>query len=112
MRLVYLESPYAGDTHEEIAENVRYARACMADCLRRGEAPFASHLLYTQPGVLRDEVKEERKLGMSAGFKWSRMAPVSVFYVDRGFSDGMIQGMEVAQAHGRYVEMRKLKGWK
>ena len=51
MRLVIVESPYAGD----IEANVAYARACLGDCLSRGEAPFACHLLYTQPGVLRDE---------------------------------------------------------
>ena len=39
MKLVIVESPFAGDTER----NIRYARACLADCLRRGEAPFASH---------------------------------------------------------------------
>jgi hypothetical protein len=40
--LVVVESPYAGD----VERNVKYAKACMLDCLHRGEAPFASHLLY------------------------------------------------------------------
>lgn len=56
MILVLLESPYAGN----VELNVTYARACMRDCLKRGEAPFASHLLYTQPGVLDDLVPNER----------------------------------------------------
>ena len=47
MRLVILESPYAGD----VAANVKYARRCVRDSLSRGEAPIASHLLYTQPGM-------------------------------------------------------------
>lgn len=47
MRLVIIESPFAGD----VVRNLRYLRACMRDCLRRGEAPYASHALYTQPGV-------------------------------------------------------------
>jgi hypothetical protein len=55
--LVVVESPYAGN----IERNLRYLRACMADCLRRGEAPFASHGLYTQPGVLRDELPKDRQ---------------------------------------------------
>ncbi len=50
MEAVILESPYGG-TPEEVERNVKYARACLRDCLLRGEAPFASHLLYTQPGV-------------------------------------------------------------
>ena len=35
-RLVYLESPYAGD----IDAHVAYARRCMADSLARGEHPI------------------------------------------------------------------------
>lgn len=46
MRRVVLESPFAGD----VERNVRYAKACIRDCLSRGEAPIASHLLFTQPG--------------------------------------------------------------
>ena len=53
--LVLLESPYAGD----IEANLSYARACMRDCFERGEAPFASHLLYTQMGVLDDTIPAE-----------------------------------------------------
>jgi hypothetical protein len=59
MKLVVVESPYAGD----VTRNLEYARAAMADCLARGEAPFASHALYTQIGVLDDTKPEERKLG-------------------------------------------------
>src|SRR3546814_12910998 len=66
MKLVIIESPYAGD----VEENTRYARACLQDCLRRGEAPFASHLLYTQPGILDDRVPDERELGLEAGRRW------------------------------------------
>lgn len=70
MELVIIESPYAG-TRDDIESNVEYARAAMHDCLTRGEAPYASHLLYTQPGVLRDEVPEERRLGIEAGIPYT-----------------------------------------
>ena len=63
MRLVILESPYAGD----IERNVAYARECIRDCLLRGESPIASHLLFTQPGILRDDVPAERELSIAAG---------------------------------------------
>ena len=43
MKKVIVESPYAGD----IDKNVRYVRACMRDCLLKGESPYASHALYT-----------------------------------------------------------------
>lgn len=70
MRRVYVESPYGSNDPEIIKRNIMYARACVRDCILRGEAPFASHLLYTQDGVLRDEVPDERALGMEAGFVW------------------------------------------
>ncbi len=74
MRRVVLESPYNGD----VEANTTYARACVRDCLKRGEAPIASHLLFTQPGILKDEVPEERRLGMEAGFAWTLFAEAVV----------------------------------
>lgn len=107
LRLVLLESPYAGD----VERNTRYARACMRDCLLRGEAPFASHLLYTQPGVLDDLVPAERELGIAAGLAWGSKALLTVVYTDLGISDGMQLGINRAHAIGRRVEMRRLPGW-
>lgn len=104
MKLVIIESPYAG----RVALNTEYARACMADSLARGEAPFASHLLYTQPGILDDTKPEQRILGIRAGHDWGRMAELTVVYTDFGYSDGMRQGIESAVAAGRPIEYRKL----
>jgi len=101
---VILESPYAGD----IKWNIKYARACMRDCLLRGEAPFASHLLYTQPGVLKDEIPDERMLGINAGFAWRQGAKKTVVYTDYGISSGMKLGIADAKSKGRPVERRKL----
>ncbi len=106
--LVIVESPYAGD----IERNLRYLRAAMRDCLLRGEAPFASHALYTQPGVLDDLVPEERRLGIEAGLAWGRWAAKTCVYQDLGLSAGMELGIARAQVMGRPVEMRTLKGWK
>lgn len=106
MRLVVIESPYAGD----VERNLRYVRAAMADCLRRGEAPYASHALYTQPGVLDDTKPEERSLGMWAGFYWGEKADATVVYMDLGMSAGMLAGIARAEAHGRPVERRTLGG--
>jgi hypothetical protein len=109
MRLVILESPYAATTPEAIARNVAYARAAMRDCLMRGEAPYASHLLYTQPSVLRDEDRAERSLGMKAGFAWHEAAEASVAYIDFGISPGMKTGMDRASKLGKPVETRRLE---
>lgn len=63
MKLVILESPFAGD----VKRNILYARMCVRDSLGRGEAPIASHLLYTQSGILNDNLPEERQWGIDAG---------------------------------------------
>lgn len=106
MRLVILESPYAGD----VEANLEYARRAMADSLARGEAPLASHLLYTQPGILDDGVPEERDRGIAAGLVWARAAEATVLYADRGISSGMRIGRGNARIAGRPVEVRYLDG--
>jgi len=104
VKLVILESPYAGD----VEANVAYARRCVRDSLSRGEAPIASHLLYTQPGVLDDDVPEEREKGIRAGLAWREVAQGSVVYTDRGMSKGMEYGVAAALAAGRTVEYRSI----
>lgn len=140
MRLVIVESPFAPQTQlptgscagrdygkcehcakvtlaritreRESKRNVEYARAALADCLRRGEAPYASHLLYTQPGVLDDTKADERQLGITAGFAWRSRADATIVYTDFGISLGMQLGIEDAERDRRIVEYRTLPGWK
>jgi hypothetical protein len=107
MKLVVVESPYAGD----VERNLKYLRAAMADCLARGEAPYASHALYTQPGVLRDEIPEERAKGIGAGFRWGEVAAARIFYTDLGWSSGMRAGLVEARRLGQPTEERTLAGW-
>ena len=107
-RLVILESPYGSKDPAEVAMNVAFARACVRDALNRGEAPIASHLLYTQPGILRDEVPDERAWGIDAGLAWRRVAEASVVYTDLGVSPGMQKGINAALEAGRKVERRML----
>lgn len=107
MRRVIIESPYAGST----TLHLRYARACMRDCLSRGEAPYASHLLYMQPGVLDDNVTNERQLGINAGLAWGDVADAVIVYTDLGISGGMKYGIKAHKAAGRTIEYRTLPGW-
>lgn len=102
MKLVIIESPYAGD----IERNVKYARDCLRDSLNRGEAPLASHLLYTQ--ALSDDVERERNLGIDAGLSWLKVADVSCIYVDFGISEGMKQGIAEAKKLNVKIEYRRL----
>ena len=106
LKKVILESPFAGDP----PANVNYARRCLSDSLHRGEAPLASHLLYTQPNVLDDSLPEERDLGTSAGHIWIDDADLMAVYTDRGVSEGMAEGIKKAYAAGLPVEFRTLPG--
>jgi len=108
LRRVILESPYAARTWIGRLGNKRYARACMRDSLLRGEAPLASHLLYTQKGILNDQVPHERALGVEAGLFWGEHAEATVVYTDRGISPGMMKGIAAARRAGRRVEQRSL----
>jgi hypothetical protein len=104
MKRVILESPFAGN----VEKNIIYARACVRDSLLRGEAPIASHLLYTQSGILNDEIPAERQHGIDAGLTWKAVADGSVVYVDLGISRGMQYGIDAAKTTGLPVELRNL----
>lgn len=105
MRLVILETPYAGN----VTLNLRFIIACVHDALLRGEAPFASHLLYTS--ALNDNVLEQRTLGIQAGLAWGSKADATVVYDNLGISPGMKLGIQAAIDLGRPVEYRTLATW-
>lgn len=122
MKFVIVESPFATNTitlpngTEHVVEewgNILYARACLHDCLvNHGQAPYASHLLYTQEGVLDDAVPAERELGIKAGLEIGRQAELRIFYLDRGFSSGMKWALKFALEIGQDCEVRRLgDGW-
>jgi hypothetical protein len=69
---------------------------------------MASHLLYTQDGVLNDLDPFERQLGIEAGLAWGAVAEKTVVYTDHGVSNGMQYGIKRAEAEGRPVEYRTL----
>lgn len=103
-----IESPFAGDTER----NIRYAKACMLDSLKRGEAPLASHVLYASTNILRDELPEERRMGIEAGFAWMDGAERHAVYADLGITPGMREGVARAVAAGLQTEYRSLPDWK
>lgn len=115
--IVIVESPFAPprDIKDQtirlayIGRNLRYARAAMRWCLLQGLVPFASHLLYTQPGVLDDFDAQERALGIEAGLHLAEAcATESILFVDLGISSGMEQGRERAIKVGRPVSEMSL----
>lgn len=106
--LVIVESPFRGGSDR--LTNEIYGSRCLRDSLLRGEAPFASHALYTRLFVLADHVEKERRMGMEAGFAWGEHADLVAVYTDLGISEGMTEGVERAKARGLPVEYRSLGG--
>lgn len=100
MERVIIESPYAGD----VRRNTAYARRAMLHSLRLGEAPFVSHLNYTQ--VLDDTHPEEREMGIEAGLAWRRGASYAVFYLDFDWSPGMRRAHVLYEEEGFPYELR------
>ena len=105
---VIVESPYNGPDEAAIRAHITYARMAVAWCLERGYAPFASHLLYTQPLVLDDRDAEQRELGIDAGLELARRADRSIFFIDLGWSQGMMLGRAAAEQAGRPWERVRL----
>lgn len=106
MRLVVIESPFAGD----VEYNLDYLAHCIWDSLGRGEAPYASHAFYTQ--YLEDATPAEREHGILAGFAWGQKADLRAVYTDLGMSSGMKRGVEEAARLGQAIEYRTLgRGW-
>ena len=129
--LVIVESPYA-PTEEQLKEanavfnikspnlkhdpvykklinkNLESARQCCHWVFEQGGVPFASHLFYTQEGMLDDTNKDERNKGIEAGFFIGGFAEkVCVFY-DKGISKGMKLGVQKALERDQDIEFVSL----
>jgi hypothetical protein len=74
----------------------------------RNESPIAFHLLYTQEGILDDDMPAERDQGINAGLAWLEVADASVVYCDLGISKGMELGIQAASDLGVPTEYRFL----
>lgn len=110
MRRVIVESPFGNTDPSVVEENILYARKAVRDCVLNDEAPIASHLLFTQEGILCDEVPEERKLGIEAGLAWRYVADLTAFYTDRNWSKGMLVALHKCIKEMREFELRSIIG--
>ena len=106
MTTVAIESPYAACFPLKVVDHVAYARLAMIDSLNRGEAPFLSHLLYTQ--VLDDTVFLERHKGLRAGRALSHTLDMAAVYCDLGISWGMAKAIGNYRRLGKKCEIRQL----
>jgi len=109
MELVIIESPWKASSSAELSRNRNYAQKAMVDCIDRGEAPFASHLIYTQ--IFDEAIDEQRAKGIEVGLVWGRHATKTVVYQDFGITQGMVIGIKRAIEEGRSVEYRNMPGY-
>jgi hypothetical protein len=103
VKTVIIESPFAGPDEAAVLRNIRYARACMRFCLVQGVAPYASHVLYTQPGVFDDDDPRERQLGIDAGQAIGDRMDETWVFLDLGVSRGMGYGIQRAKDKDRPI---------
>lgn len=95
--LVYIASPFAGDTER----NTERARGYCRLAVSKGCIPLAPHLLY--PQFMEDEDWQERELGIQ--FALILLGKCDELWV---FGDRISQGMarEIAQAKRRNMPIR------
>jgi hypothetical protein len=105
-----IESPFKGENKAQETLHRAYLEACLRDSiLNHGEAPIASHKLYTD--ALDDSVANERAIGIHVGLELAKVCARSVFYIDLGMSEGMERyGLPGARAAKREVIYRRLGG--
>ena len=94
MKIVYICSPYRGDTNKHTI----YARRLVERVLRDGDAPICPHLYL--PQILDDSKPSEREKGLSVGLELLRVCDKVLVGNNYGISEGMAAEIEKARALG------------
>jgi hypothetical protein len=105
-KLVIVESPYRATPYYTQEQHKLYLLHCLADCYRRGEAPFASH--HLAPEVLNDDDDYERAVGIRTGTAWGKYADLVAVYSDLGVGPGMKAAIEYYKSIKKPLEWRRL----
>jgi len=110
--ITVIESPYSdGGAESNLETAIDYAAQACLHSVNSGEAPIASHLLYTQ--FLNDNDPVERMIGIECGMEFSRPAKNIAFYIDHGISRGMFNALLAFSSDERLsskVVFRSLNG--
>lgn len=115
LKPVVYESPFASTDFDTFARNIAYARLLIREgATGYNEAGIASHVIWTQPGILRDTVESERNLGIACGIVFANMAKQGIighiYGIDLGWSKGMLRSKEYVLANGGEIVERRLAG--
>lgn len=93
--IVYICSPYRGETPGKVQEHVEYARELTKDALMRGYAPITPHLYITQ--CVDDADGDERRMGMRAGLELLGECNAIIVGCRHGISEGMEEELKWAE---------------
>lgn len=91
--LVFICSPYAGDTERNIENARRYCRFAVS----KHAIPFAPHLLF--PQFMEDDDKEQRNLGLLFGMVFMCKC-LEMWVFGKNITKGMSVEIEKAQQRG------------
>jgi hypothetical protein len=113
VEFVVIESKFSG----KIDQHMRYLDMCIFDTLHRGEIPFASHKMFCSHPLAKDFWIPDnnprwdifgRDYCIHASDTLRMKADKVVFYVDFGWSKGMLYAKEFCEKHKLNMEERKL----
>lgn len=117
--VVSIESPYHNVNPDLLHRNIRYAIMAVKDATANyGNAAYASHLLNTQfvqnkehyyvDDLHPDPYDLTREQVISITHAMRLKADKIVFYIDLGYSNGMLAAKELAEKHHIPIEERFL----
>jgi len=117
--LVSIESPYHNTDPAIIKRNINYAILAMKDSVKNhNEIPYLSHLLLTQTVVNKEHVYvddtftdpfgigRDNALELTHGLR--KRADKLVFYINFGYSNGMLAAKDLAIKYNIPIEERYL----
>ncbi len=105
-KLVIIECPYGTEDASMRDQYARYAKKCLQDSLKRGEAPFAGQLFYSS--LLNDHVQAEKDVGLVSHMSWIAVADIVAVYTDMGLSTSMQMAINVAIIKNKRIEYRSI----
>ena len=101
MPVIFVCSPYRGDTETNVKNAQKYCRLV----IQQGGIPFAPHLLFTQ--ILDDDSEGERQLGMYMGTEMLKLC--DELWAFGSPSSGMLNEIQMAEQLGVPVKRFDMK---
>lgn len=104
MKRVIVEIPFLYDKDESI----KYAKACIIDCLKRNESAILPEFMYQYENFLNSENLCEMAIGIAASMAWSKSADYVVVYTDYGINHNMQICIDEHKKRGTNIVYRSL----